>query len=296
MVTVLALLVLGVLLGQLRLLPEATGDVLDSLLIRVSLPGLILAVLPGIEPDLELLVPAAAAWGTLALLAGCVWLWARLGRLDAATTGTLLLVVPLANSSFLGFPAVEALLGADHLPAAVVYDQLGSFLALATYGAVVAARYGGGAQPSPAAMLRRVVTFPPFVAVVVAVALLPVGLPGPVATLAGHLGATVTPLAMLAVGLRLRLEPGGWRPGVLAGALALRLLVAPAAVLAVAVVVGGTGIAWSTSVLESAMPPMVTASVVASQVGLDARLGARLVGVGVLVSMATLPLWAWVVG
>jgi malate permease and related proteins len=68
-----------------------------------------------------------------------VWGLARLARLDARTSGTLLLVVPLANTSFLGFPAVEALLGADHLPAAVVYDQLGSFLALATYGAVVAA-------------------------------------------------------------------------------------------------------------------------------------------------------------
>jgi malate permease and related proteins len=43
------------------------------------------------------------------------------------------------------------------------------------------------------------------------------------------------------------------------------------------------------------MPPMVTASVLASQAGLDGRLGARLVGVGVLVSMATLPAWAWLV-
>jgi malate permease and related proteins len=253
-------------------------------------------VVPGIEPDLDLLVPAAAAWGTVLLLAGFVWTAARVARLDAVTTGTLLLVVPLANSSFLGFPAVEALLGADHLPAAVVFDQLGSFLALATYGAVVAARYGHGASPSLGTTLRRVATFPPFVAVVVAVAVMPVGLPGPVETLAGQLAATVTPLAMLAVGLRLRLEPGGWRPGLLAGALTLRLVVAPASVLAVAAMVGGSGIAWSTSVLEAAMPPMVTASVVASEAGLDARLGARLVGVGVLASMATLPTWAWLVG
>lgn len=292
----LVLLVLGVALGQLRLLPDGTAGVLDSLLIRVSLPGLVLAVVPGIEPEASLLVPAAAAWGTVLLLAGLVWSLARLARLDAVTTGTLLLVVPLANSSFLGFPAVEALLGADHLPAAVVFDQLGSFLALATYGAVVAARYGHGDRPRPGATLRRVATFPPFAAVVVSVLLLPVGVPGPVAALADQLAVTVTPLAMLAVGLRLRLEPGGWRPGLLATALSLRLVVAPAAVLAVAVVVGGSGIAWSTSVLEAAMPPMVTASVVASSAGLDARLGARLVGVGVLASMATLPAWTWVIG
>jgi malate permease and related proteins len=293
--TVLLLLFLGVVLGQLRLLPEATGDVLDAVLIRVALPGLILAVVPGIELDAGLLVPAVAAWGTLLLLAGSVWLLARLSRLDARTTGTLLLVVPLANSSFLGFPAVEALLGADHLPAAVVYDQLGSFLALATYGAVVAAAYGHAEAPGVRDMVRRVVAFPPFVALVVAALLIPVGVPGPLDAVVTQLGATVTPLAMLAVGLRLRLEPGGWRPGLMAGALTLRLVVAPAAVYAVALLAGAGGTAWSTSVLESAMPPMVTASVLASQVGLDGRLGARLVGVGVLASMATLPTWAWLI-
>jgi malate permease and related proteins len=293
--TVLLLLVLGVALGQLRLLPERTADVLDTVLIRVALPGLILAVVPGIELEAGLLVPAVAAWGTLLLLAVSVWGLARLARLDARTSGTLLLVVPLANTSFLGFPAVEALLGADHLPAAVVYDQLGSFLALATYGAFVAAAYGHAAPPAPVDMARRVVTFPPFVAVVAALLLLPVGVPGPVDAVASQLGATVTPLAMLAVGLRLRLAPGGWRPGVLAGALTLRLVVAPASVYAVALLVGAGGVVWSTSVLEAAMPPMVTASVLASQAGLDGRLGARLVGVGVLVSMATLPAWAWLV-
>jgi malate permease and related proteins len=295
-VTVLLLLLLGVLLGHLRVLPERTADVLDTLLIRVALPGLILAVVPGIEVDAELLVPVVAAWGTLLLLAGLVWAISRVARLDAATTGTLLLVVPLANTSFLGYPAVEALLGVDHLPAAVVYDQLGTFLALATYGAVVAARYGRASSPGPRDIATRVVTFPPFMAVVLGFALVPVGLPGPVDAVASQLGATVTPLAMLAVGLRLHLGPGEWRPGLLAGALTLRLLLAPAVVLAVAAAVGGQGTVWSASVLEAAMPPMVTASVLASQAGLDGRLGARLVGVGVLVSMATLPAWAWVLG
>ena len=291
----LLLLLLGVLLGQLRALPERTADVLDTVLIRVSLPGLILAVVPGVEVDAELLVPAVVAWATLALTAVTMWLLARLARLDQRTTGTLLLVVPLANTSFLGFPAVEALLGADHLPAAVVYDQLGTFLALATYGAVVAARYGGTTRPGVGDVARRVVTFPPLVAMAVAVALIGVGVPGPVDAVASQLGATVTPLAMLAVGLRLQLGPGDWRPGLLAGALTVRLLVAPAAVFGFATALGASGVAWSTSVLESAMPPMVTASVLASQAGLDGRLGARLVGVGVLVSMATLPAWAWLI-
>jgi malate permease and related proteins len=290
--TVLALLLVGVGLGTFRLLPDGTGGLLDQLVIRLAMPGLILAVVPELTLGAQTAVPVLVAWGTLVVLAAAVWVWSRLARWDAVTTGTLLLVVPLANTSFLGFPAVEALLGADHLPAAVVYDQLGSFLALATYGGFIASRYGSGPVPRTGEIVRRIVTFPPFVALVVAFALRPVGVPGAVHEVATQLGATVTPLAMLAVGLRLRLDRTGWRPGVMVGALGLRLLVAPALVLGVAVLLDGSGTEWTTSILETAMPPMVVAGVLASQADLDGALASRLVGVGVLVSMATLPAWA----
>jgi malate permease and related proteins len=294
--TVVILLLVGVAAGNLRWLPDGTGSLLDLLVIRLALPGLVLTVVPSLALDAEVLVPVLVAWGTTLLLAAAVLAWSRLGRLDVVTTGTLLLVVPLGNTSFLGFPAVEALLGTDHLPAAVIYDQFGSFLALATYGGYVASRYGHGPAPRAGVIVRRVVTFPPFLALLVALTLRPVGIPGPVLEVASQLGATVTPLAMLAVGLRLRLDAVAWRPGILTGALGLRLLVAPAAVLLVAALVGGTGTAWRASLLESAMPPMVVAGVLASQTGLDAGLASRLVGIGVLVSMATLPAWAWLIG
>jgi malate permease and related proteins len=290
--TVLVLLLVGVGLGTFRLLPDGAGGLLDQLVIRLAMPGLILAVVPELTLGAQTVVPVLVAWGTLAVLAAAVWTWARLARWDAVTTGTLLLVVPLGNTSFLGFPAVEALLGADHLPAAVVYDQLGSFLALATYGGFIASRYGSGVRPRAGEVVRRIVTFPPFVALVVAFALRPIGIPGPIHEVATQLGATVTPLAMLAVGLRLRLDRTGWQPGVMAGALGLRLVVAPALVLGVALLLGAGGTVWTTSILESAMPPMVVAGVLASQADLDGPLASRLVGVGVLVSMATLPAWA----
>jgi malate permease and related proteins len=291
--TVLALLLLGVAIGQFRWLPDGAPRLLDAVVVRFSLPALILAVLPEIDLGTELLVPVLAAWGTTILLAGLVWVLTAPLRLDPIVRATLLLVVPLGNTSFLGFPAVEALLGASHLPTAVVYDQLGSFLALVTFGTVVAGRAGAGASPTPGAIVRRIVTFPPFAAMVVAgIALATGGLPTPVTEVAEVLGATVTPLAMLAVGSRLQLSGGAWSPGLLALGLVLRLGAAPAAVLGVGALVGGTGVVWETSILQAAMPPMVIAGVLAADAGLDAVLASRLVGVGVLVSMATLPLWA----
>lgn len=297
MLTVVALLVLGVLVARAGLLPEGSVKVLDQVVLRLSLPGLVLARLPDLDLAATALVPVAVAWGTLALLAVLVLAAARVLALDRRTTGTLLLVVPLGNTSFLGIPAVQALLGEGHVPYAVVYDQLGSFLALATFGTVVAARYGSGSSPTWGATLRRVATFPPFVALVAGLVARSTGLPAAVEDVAAALGATLTPLAMLTVGMRLAIPRVDALPPLLTG-LALRLAVAPAAVFGIATALGALAgadagaVAWQTSLLESAMPPMVTASVVASGSGLDGRLAAGLVGIGVLVAALSLPAWA----
>jgi predicted permease len=290
--TVVLLLAVGVAFARVPGLPEGTGRALDLFVIWVALPALVVALLPELELSAATAVPVAVAWSVLVVAAAAVLVLARIAGWDRRTTGTLLLVVPLGNTSFLGVPAVEALLGVAHVPYAIVYDQLGSFLALATYGAVVAGRYGAAATPSLRDTVRRVVGFPPFVALVVAAVLIATGVPEVVADLTGRVGATVTPLAMVAVGMRVGLPRRDATLAPLATGLGLRLVALPAAVYAVAVALDAGGVAWETSILEAGMPPMVTASVVAIDAGLDERLAANLVGVGVLAAVLTLPVWA----
>lgn len=295
MLVVLGLLACGVVAGRLRALPEGTATALDRIVIVLALPGVVLARVPELTLDATTLVPIAVAWGQLVVLVGLVLVAARLAGWSRMVTGTLLLCVPLGNTSFLGFPAVLALLGEEHLGYAIVYDQLGTFLALATWGTFVAARYGGGAEPSARAVLRRVVTFPPFVALIVALLLRVTGVPAVVDGVAEALAASLTPLTMLAIGLRLRV-PERAALGPLTTGLGMRMAVAPALVLVAAVAVGASGVAWETAVLEAAMPPMVTAGVVAIAAGLDEQLATALTGGGVIVAMATLPLVAAIVG
>lgn len=295
MLAVLGLLVAGVVAGRTGAVPDRTATVLDRVVIVLALPGLVLARVPELQLDAATLVPIGVAWGQLVVLAAVVALLARVLRWSPVVTGTMLLCVPLGNTSFLGFPAVEALLGPDHLPFAIVYDQLGSFLAVSTWGAFVAARWGDGDAPTVAGVTRRIVTFPPFVALVVAVVARFTGLPGPVTEVAELLGATLTPLTMVAIGLRLRVPDLGSLPTVATG-LGLRLVLAPAAVLGIAVLVGASGTAWEAATLEAAMPPMVTAGIIAIDAGLDERLAAALTGGGILVALATLPVVAALLG
>ena len=291
MLVVLGLLACGAVVGRLRMLPDGTAEALDRFVIVLALPGIVLARVPELALDTATLVPIAVAWGQLLVLVALVLVASRVAGWSRSVTGTLLLCVPLGNTSFLGFPAVEALLGDEHLGYAIVYDQLGTFLALATWGTFVAARYGTGTTRTAAAVARRVVTFPPFVALVVALLLRTTGVPAVVDGVAEALGASLTPATMVAIGLRLRL-PERAALGPLATGLGLRMLLAPALVLGVAALLGASGLAWETSTLEAAMPPMVTAGVIAIASGLDERLATALTGGGVILAMATLPLVA----
>lgn len=276
--------------------PAAISRPLDRFVIGVALPALILAKVPAIPLDADAVVPAVVAWGAVAVAAAAVLVASRVAGWDRRVTGTLLLVTPLGNTSFLGIAVVEALLGTDHVASAITYDQLGSFLALVTYGSVVAARYGtgeGGWRP----VARRVLTFPPFIALLVSVVLRFVHLPDPVVDGLAGVGRLLAPAAMLALGLRFRLKVQRRVLGPAVFCLSTRMLLLPLVALAVAALVDGLDdVVWEASVLEAGMPPMVTAAVVAASADLDEELATMVVGAGIAVAAVTLPLLALVVG
>ena len=301
MLPLILMLALGLLLARLPSLPARASEVLDVVVIWVALPALIVQVVPRIALEGQLIVPLATAWGSLVVSALLVWMAGRALGWRRDVLGAAMVVVPLGNTSFLGLAAVTHLLGPEYLGPALVYDQLGSFLGLATWATVVAARFGDGETPSLGEIALRVLRFPPFVALLVGVGLRWVALPEQLAAglerVLAPLAALLVPLAMLSVGMRLRRPKarGAWSPIVVG--LLVRLVVMPAFALAA---LWGLGVldavAGQASVLQSAMPPMVTAGVVATNAGLDEESSAGLVGVGIVVAVLSLPAWTWILG
>jgi hypothetical protein len=293
---VLTCFVVG-LLAQWRL-PRARALVapLDHLVISVTLPALVLATLPDLALGADLVIPLGAAWGCLAVAALVVTVVGRRRGWSRATVGALLLVTPLGNTTFLGLAMVESLLGRAELARALAFDQLGTFLGLATYGSVVAARWGTG-EGGWGPVLGRLVRFPPFLAVVASFGLRALDVPEGIDELLGDVGRLVAPLAMLALGLRFRVATSVHGRVATLWCLGTKMVVLPLAVLAAAAVSGGLDDpAWRASVLEAGMPPMVTAGVVAARADLDEELATTVVGVGLLVALATIPLLALALG
>lgn len=283
-------LLIGIALKRIPRFHEETGNVLSLFVIYVSLPALVLLKIPELTLSSNLLVPALMPWVMLLLSCLAILVLSKFLQWDSQTTGCLLLMIPLGNTSFLGIPMVKAFFGDNAISYAVLYDQLGSFLALATYGSLIIALYGReDCKPTLGDVGKKIITFPPFIFLVIAFIFKDAAYPAVLTTILKALSGTLVPLVMVAVGfqLTLRLSRGSTAP--LCFGLFIKLIAAPVCALLLCRIAGLEGEAVDVAIFEAGMPPMVSAGALAILANLSPALTAALVGLGIILSFATLP-------
>jgi predicted permease len=284
---------LGMLFRRLKAFPKDSAQVLNMFALYVSLPALILFKVPQIVFSREIVVAAVMPWGMLLFSAGLVFLAARLWRWERSTTGVLLLVVPMGNTSFLGVPMIQTFFGEAGLPSLIIYDQLGTMMIMGTYGSIVLALYGRESSLDLSAMARKMLLFPPTIALMLGFVAHSWPYPDKLAQALHNIATTLVPVVMTAIGLQLRLRVPPKVVVPLGFGLAVKLLVAPLMALLVCRLSGLSGMVVDVSILEAAMPPMVTAGALAVIAGLDADLAVALIGIGIVLSFGTLPAIFW---
>lgn len=293
---ILAMLALGMVFARISLLPSNAAEVLNAVVLYVCLPAAVLIYVPRLRFDLSLLGVAVTPWLLALATIALVTLAGRLLHFRRDEHAVLLLCVALGNTSFIGYPMVRALLGESALPFAVVYDQLGTFVLLSTFGLYVLARYSGDTPPSARAIAMRMLKFPPLWALLSGLTLMPEQPPAWIASGLQRLADALLPLVMLAVGLSIQLKLPRDEVKPLATGLLLKLVVMPAIAVPLSLLFGMGGLMLQANALESAMPSMITAAALAIAHRLAPRLAAALVGYGILLSLLTLPAWVWVLG
>lgn len=230
-------------------------------------------------------------WLLFAASAVVFWGVGRALGLPRGTVGALAVVGGLGNTSFMGLPMIEAFYGAPGMSTGIVIDQLGTYLVLSTVGIMLICFYSEGTITSRE-MARRIATFPPLIALVVAIALMPVTYPAWASSVLARLGGTLAPLALVSVGLQLKLGDLPGNRASLAMGVGYKLVLGPLLILLV--YAGGLGLSGPitrVTLFEAAMAPQIGGAIVASQYGLNAPLISLMVGVGTVLSFVTLPLW-----
>ncbi len=296
---------LGMLLRRTRHFPPAAPKTLNAYVIAVAVPALVLAQLPSFLRELgarvggidaSLLFLPFIPWLIFAGAIAFFGLLYRRGLIRRDQWGLLALSGGLGNTAFVGFPLIEALLGPKNLPPAILLDQLGTFLALSVGGTLWISYFhnAGAAKFNGSKFFRELLRFPPFLALLAAFVIEPLGALPPIwqGTLE-KISATLVPVAMVSVGAQLTLSREKLRTegrGIFFG-LGYKMVLAPFLIgLAAYFVVGMRGDYFSVAVLESAMAPMITATVLGIEAGFAPDLGALMLGVGIPLSLATVPL------
>ncbi|TDU24145.1 hypothetical protein DFR24_4408 [Panacagrimonas perspica] len=283
---------LGWLFARRGWMPAGTHAVINAWLLRVAFPALVLEQIPRLQWDATLLFAAATPWIVILGAATLIPLVGRRLGWSRASIGALVLTCGLGNTAFIGLPMIQALAGPQALGPALLSDQLGSFLALSTMGVILAGLYAGD-RIEPRELLRRLMRFPPFIALALALLVRQLfgGWPEPVSFVLHRLGDTLTPLALFSVGLVFRFGALRGRVQLVAAGLVWKLVLAPLAAVALALVAGVGGLPMTVGVLQAAQGPMITAGILAQEHRLDPELVTLTVGLGILFSFVTAPLW-----
>ena len=229
-------------------------------------------------------------WFILFILATLTYTISKALKLERKTVGCLLILVPLGNTSFFGYPMVEIFYGEGVLPYAILYDQMGSFLGLALYAPLILSIYGGEKIPSFTTFLKKIGGFPPLIALIISFSFKEVLLNETIQTVITPLSKGVIPLAMIAVGFQFQKPSPGLRLPLTLG-LFFKMVISPLIALLFFKIFGTFDQPEKVVIFQSAMPPMITAAILASEKGLNKDLSISLTGVGLLLAFILLPLY-----
>lgn len=295
-------LLVGVVLRKLNRFQPSAPHALNTFIINISLPAVVLTQLPPLlatqRLSMTMLIPVSMPWILFALsFVFFRWVGER-RQWSQGLVGALTLTAGLGNTSFVGFPLLAALLGEEAISVGVLLDQLGTFLVLSTLGLLAAAGLATKADRAPSVIqtFKRVGTFPPFQALLASLLWVAIGFApaNPASRVLEKIASTLVPLALVAVGLQLNLSwvllRRRWKPLILG--LSFKLVAAPLIFwFFYSVLLGIEGRDVHITLLEAAMAPMITAAVVANEFELDGEMANLMVGLGIPLSLVTVPLW-----
>jgi hypothetical protein len=256
----------------------------------MAIPAVALKYIPAIKWSNDLLLPAVMP---LIVWTGS-WLLFKLYSIkfpmSPATRTALTLTAGLGNTSFVGFPLIQAYYGEHAISIAVISDQV-TFVLMATAGAIMAMNTAGSKQAGAKSVIGKLAQFPPFIAFILALILPRFFDLSPLNPFFEKIAVTLVPLALFSVGLQLNFS--GWRSELklLIPGLGYKLIVAPLIVAGFAFAFHIKGIVPQISVFEAAMAPMITAAIIADQYQLNPKLANLMVGTGILLSFVTTGLW-----
>lgn len=273
---------------------QGLTDGLNFYAIHVALPALILTIVPSITLSFDVLIPSLSFW----ILVPFTWFLTKKINQYFKWTKEIecvcFIFLTFGNTAFLGIPMMKALLEDKYIIYALLYDQLGIFLGLATIAVIVIARFEKKeSQLNFYSLSKKIITFTPFPALLVSL-LLPIeSLLIPLVPTLTFLGQLIVPATMIVVGLQfsLKIQKQYYLPiGII---LFIKMMVLPAVAWMVLSLLSVDPVMIVGIVFQVAAPPMITVAGMLISARIAVPLVASTLGLGTVLSFLLWPLWAY---
>ncbi len=273
-------------------------DISESLIdfvIYFSLPALALVKIRELEFDEVIFNVILIAYASMFVAAVVSYGVGKLLKLERKMLATFMVVSIFGNTSFVGFSYIESLFSSKELIYPLVYDQIGSFVALLTIGTVLIAWGANRKEKTTIKQKFKMIMTPPLMAIIAAVLLHGVAFPDFVEGVLIKLEYTLIPLVTMIVGMKLELKALGKFFKESMAVIGIKMILVPLIMLVILYPFFDFSSTWMrVTFLEIAMPPMTMATVLAIRGGLDKDLAINSLGLGILASFIIIPAWHFI--
>lgn len=281
------------MLQRIKGFPKDAHLVLNAIIIYVCLPALTLFYTTEIRFARSQILPILMPY----ILFICSFIFfkiiAPIAQFDRSTTGALTLTAGISSISFVGFPIFELLFGKEGLQIGVLMSQAGSFVVCGTLG-IFTASYYSSADVSAQKIVRDIFQFPPFVAFCVAVILNISNFHFPIWSIdiLQKIGSPFIILALISIGLQMRLNKEDLQIKPLLYGLSYKLLIAPILIFVLYfLMLGESTFLGRISVVGAALGSMNTATIIAVNYGLNPKLATQMVSISIPLSFLNVGIW-----
>ena len=271
------------------------SEALTEFVIYFSLPALALSKIRHMTFSHEVFLIIVIAYITMALSLFLGYVAGRYLKMDRNNLVTMMVIVGFGNTGFVGFSYIESFYSLHAVSYALVYDQIGTFIALMTFGVALIA-WGGGREQRVRDVAKQMVFSPPLLAIIVAVYFQGTEFPPLIETILDKFQATLIPLVTGIVGMKLEFRTLSLYFKENMVALSLKMVIAPLLMLVGLYFFADLKAEWvRVTFLETAMPPMTMAVVFGIRGGLNRELLINALALGILFSFVSIGLWNFVI-
>ena len=287
--SIIVMIALGYVLKRIDFLSEEDITPLNKLVMNILMPCMIFSALYSTDLSLVprlgvlpfIILASSFVCGTIAFLI------LKKRNLDDRRMWSIIVTVMIANTAFMGYPVNLGIFGQAGFLRAIFCD-LATLCIFLILSFVLIIKFGGTIKTA----VRKILLFPPLWAVVLGLGLNFLSVPiGPVLdNVTGYLGDGALPIIMISLGLSINLEGIKRSRNAAVFTTVIKLGIFPLIAFAIASLINLSGLEFSVSVVEAAMPSGMMSLLLAITYKLDYHLTSDCILTNTVLSLITLPI------